>query len=311
MSANNSHAGLTAVCRRAAASGPRAAACDGRAAACGGRAAACGGRAVALVRLVATWVGRPVHPDLGRGRSGSERFWRNGALALAGVMLASSMLAGCGLVKVVKKAEATAHSNTAVIDLFAANLKSGQPTSFGVTYVTTGSAPSKIIYAVRPPNQLAFTDTGTGGAAVNFRFIVNASGEYTCTPSTGGGSGWTCEKLPKTAAAAQKNLLDFYTPAHWVAFLRDFALAAGFAGDKISSSTTTVNGFAMQCVDFVASGVAGTSKICTTTTHLLGYVNVASESTGFEITSYTSSPAPSLFDLPAGAKVTTTKTVGQ
>ncbi len=242
---------------------------------------------------------------------------------MAGVILASSVLAGCGLVKAVKKAEATAHSNSAVINLFAANLKSGQPTSFEVTYVTTGSAPSKIIYAVRPPNQLGFTDAGTdagtgggtdagtGGAAVNFRFIVNASGDYACTPRTGGGSSWTCKKLPKTAAAAQKNLLDFYTPAHWVAFLRDFALAAGFAGDKISSSTTTVNGFAMQCVDFAASGVVGKSTICTTTTHLLGYVNVASESTGFEITSYTSSPASSLFDLPAGAKVTTTKTGGQ
>ena len=95
------------------------------------------------------------------------------------------------------------------------------------------------------------------------------------------------------------------------AFLRDFALAAGFAGDKISSSTTTVNGFAMRCVDFVAKGASGQSRICTTTAHLLGYVNVASEGTGFEITSYTSSPASSLFDLPAGAKVTATKTGGQ
>ncbi len=288
MSANNIHAGLTAAC---------------------GRAAAAAGRAVALDRHVAT--GRAVRPDLGRRLSGSERFSRDGALVLAGVVLASSVLAGCGLVKAVKKAEVTVHSNSAVINLFAVNLKSGQPTSFEVTYVTTGSAPSKIVYAVRPPDQLDFTDAQTGGAAANFRFIVNASGEYVCTPSTGGGSGWTCDKLPKTAAAAQKNLLDFYTPAHWVAFLREFALAAGFAGDKISTSSTTVNGFAMQCVDFVAAGVAGKSRICTTTAHLLGYVNVASESTGFEITSYSASPASSLFDLPAGAKVTTTKTGSQ
>jgi len=31
---------------------------------------------------------------------------------------------------------------------------------------------------------------------------------------------------------------------------------------------------------------------------------VASDATGFEITSYSSSPSGSLFDLPAGAKVT-------
>jgi hypothetical protein len=51
--------------------------------------------------------------------------------------------------------------------------------------------------------------------------------------------------------------------------------------------------------------VQGTSRICTTAQHLLGFVQVASDSTGFEITSYNSSPSGSLFDLPAGAKVTT------
>jgi hypothetical protein len=234
------------------------------------------------------------------------------ALALAGVMLVGSMLSGCALAKAVRKVENTVHGNSAVIDLFATRLKSGQPTSFEITYVTTGSAPSKIVYAVRPPNQLAFTDAETGSGAVNFRLIVNASGEFVCTPGkAAAGSGWTCEKLPKTADSSEKGLLDFYTPAHWITFLRDFSLAAGFAGDKISSSSTTVNGFAMQCVDFVASGVAGKSRICTTAQHLLGYVNVASETTGFEVTAYSSSPAASQFDLPPGAKVTTPKVGSQ
>src|SRR5579863_9679976 len=39
----------------------------------------------------------------------------------------------------------------------------------------------------------------------------------------------------------------------WVTFLRTFALAAGFAGDKVGTSTTTVNGFTMNCLDFRAS----------------------------------------------------------
>ena len=67
----------------------------------------------------------------------------------------------------------------------------------------------------------------------------------------------------------------------------------------------TVNGFAMQCVDLVAPGVPGTSTICTTAQDILGYVKVASDSTSFEITSYSASPAPSLFELPAGARITT------
>ena len=95
----------------------------------------------------------------------------------------------------------------------------------------------------------------------------------------------------------------FYTPSHWVTFLKDFSLAAGFAGDQVSSSSMTVNGFSMSCVDFVASGVPGKSTICTTSQGILGYVKVASESTSFEIKSYSSSPSASLFQLPPGAKV--------
>jgi hypothetical protein len=136
---------------------------------------------------------------------------------------------------------------------------------------------------------------------------VNGSGEFTCVQGGAGSvgsTGWACSKLPKSAPSAQKSLLAFYTPAHWVSFLQAFSLAAGFAGDKITSSSTTVHGFPMQCVDFTATGVQGTSKICTTAQHLLGLVNVAGQSTSFQITSYSSSPSPALFRLPPGAKIT-------
>ena len=235
---------------------------------------------------------------------------RAAVLALA-VLVSCSALAGCGLAKAVKKIADTVQANKAVIDLFTTTLKSGQPAQFEVTYATTGSSPSKIVYAVQPPGRLAFADTQTGsGAALgSVRLIVNSSGEFACTTAARR-SGWSCEKPPKARAATEQKLLDFYTPAHWVAFLQDFSLAAGFAGDKISSSTITVNGFAMQCVDFQASGIPGKSKICTTAQHLLGYVQVASQSTGFEITSYSASPAASAFQLPAGAKITVAKRAG-
>ena len=61
----------------------------------------------------------------------------------------------------------------------------------------------------------------------------------------------------------------------------------------------------MKCVDFVATGEPGTSTICTTPQGVLGYVRVATDSTTFEIKSYSTSPPASLFRLPAGAKVTT------
>jgi len=197
------------------------------------------------------------------------------------------------------------HGNAAVINLFASNLKSGQPSTYEVTYATTGGAPAKIVYAVRPPGELAFTDTQTGSGASDFRLIVNSGGQYLCTRAASASSHWSCQRLPKSGAPAERGLLDLYTSAHWVGFLKGFALAAGLAGDKVSSSTMTVHGFAMQCVDFVTSGVAGSSRICSTAQHLLGYVQVASQSTGFEITSYTASPPSSVFGLPAGAAITT------
>jgi outer membrane murein-binding lipoprotein Lpp len=239
---------------------------------------------------------------------------RRAAGVLAAALLLSGLgLTGCGVVSAVNKVKTDVESNKALIDQFTNSLKSGAAKPFEATYVTTGSSPTKIVYAVRQPNGLLFRETAAGsrGAEVsNADIIVNSSGEYSCSPpaaGSGSGSGGTCRKLGKAGAAAKNQILDFYTPSHWVAFLRDFSVAAGFAGDKVTSSSLTVNGFRMKCVDFRAAGVAGTSKICTTAQGILGYVRVASDTTSFEITSYSSSPPASLFKLPPGAKVTTPK----
>jgi hypothetical protein len=104
--------------------------------------------------------------------------------------------------------------------------------------------------------------------------------------------------------ATQNQIFDFYTPAHWIAFLKGLSIAAGLAGDSVTSSSMTVNGFDLQCVDLKATGVPGTSSICSTSQGILGYVRVASDSTSFEIKSYSASPPGSLFELPPGATVT-------
>jgi hypothetical protein len=126
--------------------------------------------------------------------------------------------------------------------------------------------------------------------------------------TTGSGSEPSCQRVKPAEKATENEIFSFYTPTHWVTFLQDFSIAAGFAGDKVTSSSMTVNGFAMSCVDFVASGVPGTSTICSTSAGILGYVKVASDATSFEITSYSTSPPASLFKLPAGATVTTVST---
>jgi hypothetical protein len=243
--------------------------------------------------------------DAGRRARGR----RNGAAVAALVFL----LVACGLTgcSIVNKARNIAHAvegNSSMVDAFTAKMQSGQPPNFEATYTTTGTTPATIVYAVEAPKGLAFTDTPSGGDnPTSVDIVVNSSGEYSCSP-TASGSPPTCQKIEPASQANENQVFDFYTPAHWVTFLRDFSLAAGFAGDEVRSSSMTVNGFAMSCVDFVASGVAGTSTICTTAQGILGYVKVASDSTSFEITHFSTSPSPSLFELPPGAKVTTVQT---
>jgi hypothetical protein len=235
-------------------------------------------------------------------------------VAAAAITAATLGLTGCSTISKARTAvktgraiEGTVKANRSTIDSFTATMKSSESATFEATYVTTGKSPATIVYAVQPPKGLAFTDTPTGhtaGSVGRVDVVANSSGEYFCAPPSGSQPSWTCEKANAVNAATETKLFDFYTPAHWVAFLKGFSLAAGFAGDKVTSSTKTINGFHMSCVDFRAAGVEGTSTICTTTQGILGYVKVASDNSNFELKSYSSSPAASLFQLPAGAKVT-------
>jgi hypothetical protein len=245
---------------------------------------------------------RSARSTASRGRS---------ALALTlGLVLGATCLSGCGLIGKVKAVAHNIEGNKNTVDAFTNKMTANAAVPFQATYRTTGSAPATIVYAVRPPKDLLFKATSTGGStgAGGVDLIVNSSGEYSCTPpasGSGSASTWTCQKLGTAQASVQNQLLDFYTPSHWVAFLKGLSLAAGFAGDKVSQSTMTVNGFDMDCVDLQATGVPGTSTICTTSQGILGYVKVASESTSFQLVSYTGSPPDSSFQLPAGAKITT------
>ncbi|HXZ62288.1 MAG TPA: hypothetical protein VEG62_06055 [Acidimicrobiales bacterium] len=228
----------------------------------------------------------------------------------AAVLLASAalVLSACGAINTVRQAVHDVEGNRSTIDSFTKGLEPSPATAFAATYTTTGSAPATIVYAVNPgAGDLAFHETQTGANASSTQLIVSSSGDYLCNQS-GGTAPWSCQKLSRTDAEAQKQLFDVYTPAHWIDFLDGASFVAGLAGDKVSSSTMSLNGFAMDCVDLVASGVSGTSTICSTSQGILGYVKVASDSTSFEITDYTASPAPALFELPAGATVTTVTT---
>lgn len=221
-------------------------------------------------------------------------------------------LAGCGVVAAASSVVHTAQDNKAVIGQFTGQLQSGAATPFDVTYVTSGSSRATIVYAVRPPNQVAFQegDPGSNTIVPSLDVFANSAGEYSCTrldPLVYASSRWSCRKLGPAGAVTQNKIFDLYTPAHWVAVLNDLTLAASFVGAKVTKSAMTVNGFSLHCVNFTAAGIAGATTVCSTAQGILGFVKVtlaqAVEET-FEIKAYSSSPPASLFESPPGAKIT-------
>jgi len=225
-------------------------------------------------------------------------------IPVAIVVTVGVLATGCSVVSKVKQAVHNVEGNKATVDSFTQNLQSNQSRPFEATYTTTGSSPATVVYAVDPSSSgLAFHETQTGANASNLQLIVNSSGEYVCNQS-GAGAAWSCQMLGKADAATENQIFDFYTPSHWISFLKGVSLVAGLAGDKVTSSMMSLNGFDMNCVDLVAHGVPGTSTICSTSEGILGYVKVASDTTSFQITNYSSSPSASLFQLPPGATVT-------
>jgi outer membrane murein-binding lipoprotein Lpp len=230
------------------------------------------------------------------------------AVAVFALFASGPALAGCAIIKKAKTVASTVETNKKTIDTFSSKLKDAAATPFEATYVTGGSSPTTVVYAVQPPKGLAFTETQTSAGSAssgtpNVDIIVNQQGEYACTPPASGGN-WSCDALAPEAATAQNAIFDFYTPSHWVNLLAGFSLAAGVAGDKVTSSNMTVNGFSMSCVNFAAPGDPGTSTVCTTSQGILGYAKVAGDTTTFALKAYTASPPASLFQLPAGATVT-------
>jgi hypothetical protein len=215
----------------------------------------------------------------------------------------ASALSACSAISTIKNAIHDIRGNKAVIDGFNSKLNAA-PTTFEAVYTTSGTAPATVTYAAQVPNEVAFSLAPSGGSGntAPVHLVQNSSGEYACNQSSGQ---WSCAKITGVDAQSQNALIDIYTPGHWVKFLSLFALAAGVAGDKVTTSTMSLNGFSMNCIDLATPGSAGTSTICTTSQGVLGFAQVTGDSTSFAITSYSSSPPASVFQLPPGAKITT------
>lgn len=227
-----------------------------------------------------------------------------GSAGIAAAALVLTGSTGCSVVQKLNNIRHAVDANKKVIETFAQGLRNGKAVPFEATYVTTGTAPTTVVYAARPPKDVAFKETSTSGdGASDVDLIANSSGEFSCSQSSQGAQ-WSCAKLGTASSIAQNQLFAIYTPTHWIAFLEGLSIAAGVAGDHVTTSSMTVNGFALNCVNFTGKDFQAKSTICTTSQGILGYVNVGPASNTFEIKGYTGSPPTSDFELPPGATVT-------
>ena len=212
-------------------------------------------------------------------------------IPLAIAVTVGVLASGCSALSKVRQDVHNVENNRSTIDSFTQNLQSNKSTPFEATYTTTGTSPATVVYAVDPSSGgLAFHETQTGAGCVQRPGDRELVGRVRVQPERVRPAPGRARSSGTADAATENKIFDFYTPSHWISFLKGVSLVAGLAGDKVTSSTMSLNGFDMNCVDLVAHGVPGTSTICSTSQGILGYVKVASDSTSFQITNYSSSP---------------------
>src|SRR5690242_13347386 len=85
-------------------------------------------------------------------------------LAVAVFTLVSTGVSGCSIINKVNHVVQAVNADKAIIQNFANLLKSGKATPFQATYVTTGSSPTTVIYAVQPPKEAAFKEISGNNA---------------------------------------------------------------------------------------------------------------------------------------------------
>lgn len=261
------------------------------------------------------------------------------AAAVAGaVLLAGLVLAGCTAGHAVKKASRLAASTRppastrpaastraaanhlvastpapagkGTVGAFIANLQASPAKPFEVKYLLAGliraKGPDMAVYAVRPPDGLLFSETSLLGGGR--RIVVNGSGEYRCVQRGTGHGPWTCQQLSEASAATQARKFAVYTAAHWAAYLKKAAFAAGAKATTFTQPADApptvrkdARGEGMNCLGFRASR-SGISTVCAAAPGILGSV-LNCRGASFAMEWYITSPPASLFQLPSGAKV--------
>jgi hypothetical protein len=181
-------------------------------------------------------------------------------------------------------------------------LQSGETASFDAKYSVSGasSGTTTFEYAVEAPNKYAAIYNGSSGGEV----IYNGTNLYYCKTATP----VTCQELPAADASVYSGAFEFYTGKFWYQDVSALQAYSGVAGFHESTSTMSVAGQSLNCVTW-SGGTSGEASgtVCVTSQGALGYVKAvdAGKTTILTLTSFSTSPPASDFEVPAGATVST------
>jgi hypothetical protein len=193
----------------------------------------------------------------------------------------------------------TSTSSTTTIaasNAFASSLlnkfQSSERATFVATYKLTSATHSlsSLTIAQQSPNELFEGTSSTG----TFQLFSLGTKSYICSKSAA-----TTSCFSTAAETSEAELFAAYEPGTYLPY---FEAAASAAGAHTSTSSRTVNGFALSCVTVSGlKGETGTGTFCVTSQGVLGYVSWTgtSSSGSFEIESYSTSVPAGEFTLPA------------
>jgi len=195
---------------------------------------------------------------------------------------------------------------------FGSSIESAKNATFKAVYTTTssGGGTQTITLAQSPPKQV-FSTTDSSGSTTTL--LNTGTATYSCDVTSGATP--TCTSMASTGVAgALSALIGVYNGSAALTEINGWesVVAAHLPGVSLTFSNSTIAGQPVRCAEWSYHGSSAT--YCVTSKGVLAKVETSggagssASSSSFELTSFTTSPPPSGFELPAGATVVTVPT---
>lgn len=243
---------------------------------------------------------QPYHPGPGS--------LRPVALASVVVIAVGGLLAGCSSSHKAGSGAGTSSSTSTSsatggaagsLGAITSKLQGAANTPFEATYAISGSTgTTSLELAVSPPGKFVFVTTSANGS----KDELISAGQLSDSCVQAGGS-WTCTALPQSQFASVERALQIYKSSYWTRILAGLQSAAKAGGIKVTASTKSLAGQTVQCVTYSGAAAGSGGEICVTRDGVLAYVRSAANGSSFALSTYSTSPPPSLFGLPPGATI--------